>query len=226
MAKKTQKAAPPPPRARLYLVTPRQIDLQTFPALLEAALAGGDVASLLIAPEVSADAHLQRIAEALVPIAQARDVAALVIDDTRAMGRSKADGLHVEAGITALAEAVEKLEGRAIVGAGNLKTRHEAMEAAEAGTDYVMFGLLSREDDDETHRKTLDFAWWWAEMFEIPCVALAGRSLESVEETAETGAEFVAVRSFVWDHPDGPGAAVAEINRVLDAVHARRGEAA
>ncbi|WP_181706658.1 thiamine phosphate synthase [Chthonobacter rhizosphaerae] len=213
------------PRARLYLVTPRAIDLSAFPATLEAALAGGDVASLLIAPEVSSEAHLQRIAEALTPIAQARDVAVLVADDTRAMGRAKADGLHVEAGLEALAEAVEKFEGRSIVGAGNLKTRHEAMAAGEAGADYVMFGLLAREDDEEAHRKTLDLGAWWASLFEPPCVVLAGRTRQSVEDCAATGAEFVAVRGFVWDHPDGPAAAVAEANAILDAVHGRIGEA-
>ncbi|WP_075215267.1 thiamine phosphate synthase [Mongoliimonas terrestris] len=214
------------PRARLYLVTPRTLDLATFPALLEAALSGGDVASLLIAPEVSSEAHLQRIAEALTPIAQARDVAVLVVDDTRAMGRAKADGLHVEAGPEALEEAIERFEGKSIVGAGNLKTRHEAMAAGEAGVDYVMFGLLSRDDDPEAHRKTLDLGGWWAGLFEPPCVVLAGTTAESIEDCAETRAEFVAVRGFVWDHPDGPAAAVGAANALLDAVHARIGEPA
>lgn len=225
MARKTEPAEPPVVRARLYLVTPRQIDLSTFPAQLEAALSGGDVASLLIAPEVSAEAHLQRIAEALTPIAQARDVAVMVLDDTRAMGRAKADGVHVEAGSAALAEAVERLQGRAIVGAGNVKTRHEAMEAAEAGVDYVMFGLIAREDDEEGHRKSLDFGWWWAAVFETPCVVLAGRTAASIEAAADTGAEFVAVRNYVWDHPDGPAAAVRAANATLDAVAERRGAA-
>lgn len=215
------------PRARLYLVTPRQIDLAGFAPQLEAALAGGDVASLLIAPEVSSEAHLQRIAEALVLIAQAREAAALVMDDSRAMGRSKADGIHVESGgSAAVAEAAEKWQGKAIVGAGNLKTRHEAMEAAEAGADYVFFGLIDRPDDPEVHRKTLDFGTWWAELFEPPCVLLAGLSAASIEACAAAGADFVAVRGFVWDHPDGPAAGVRDANAILDAVQARTGDAA
>jgi thiamine-phosphate pyrophosphorylase len=212
-------------RARLYLVTPRQVDLAAFQPELEAALSGGDVASVLIAPEVTAEAHLQRIAEALVPTIQAAGAAALVRDDTRAMGRSKADGLHVTTGVASLAEAVEKAAGRAIVGAGELRSRHEAMEAAEAGADYVFFGLLSLAESDEVHRKTLDLGTWWAELFEPPCVLLAGNTMVSVEDCARAGADFVAVRDAIWDHPDGPAAAVSEANAVLDRVAAEPGDA-
>jgi thiamine-phosphate pyrophosphorylase len=211
-------------RARLYLVTPRRIDLSAFAPDLSAALAAGDVASVLIAPEVTAEAHLQRIAEALVPTIQAAGAAALVRDDSRAMGRSKADGLHVTEGVAALAEAVERLSGKAIVGAGEIKTRHAAMEHAEAGADYVFFGLLDLPEAGEAHPKTLDLGGWWADLFEPPCVLLAGRTMASVEDCARTGADFVAVRDAVWDHPDGPAAAVREINAILDRVAAEAGE--
>ncbi len=211
-------------RARLYLVTPKSIDLAAFAPALQAALGGGDVASVLIAPEVSAEAHLQRIAEALVPTIQAAGAAALVPDDSRAMGRSKADGIHVTGGTAAVAEAFERLQGRAILGAGEIRSRHEAMEAAEAGADYVFFGLLARPDDEDVHPKTLDFGAWWADLMEPPCVLLAGRTLASVEACARVGADFVAVRDFVWDHPDGPAAAVREANAVLDRVAGAPGE--
>jgi thiamine-phosphate pyrophosphorylase len=210
-------------RTRLFLITPRDVDLVGFGPELDAALSGGDVASVLIAPEVSAEAHLQRIAEALVPAIQAAGAAALVLDDTRAMGRSKADGLHVTGGPAALADAIERGAGRHIVGAGNLRSRHDAMEAAEAGADYVFFGLLDRPDDEEAHRKTLDLGGWWAELFEPPCVLLAGRTIESVDACARTGADFVAVRDAVWTNPEGPAAAVAAINARLDAIAADGG---
>ena len=77
-------------RARLFLITPRQVDLSTFPAELEAALAAGDVATLLIALEDVSAAALQRVAEVLVPIAAAHDVATLVVDDTRLIARTQA----------------------------------------------------------------------------------------------------------------------------------------
>jgi thiamine-phosphate pyrophosphorylase len=203
-------------RSRLFLITPRDIDLTSFAPKLEEALAAGDVASVLIAPEVTSEAHLQRIAEILVPIAQAHDAAALVADDTRAMGRSKADGIHVSDGPAALADALEKLHPKSIVGAGQFKTRHEAMAAGEAGADYIFFGMIDRPDEPEVHRKTLDLGGWWADLFEPPCVLFAGTSLASIEDCAATGADFVAVRGFVWDHPGGPAAGIREANAALD----------
>ncbi|MBS1183994.1 MAG: thiamine-phosphate pyrophosphorylase [Proteobacteria bacterium] len=207
-------------RARLFLITPRVVDAATLAPALEAALAAGDVASLLIAPDVTPDADLQAIAETLVPIAQTHDVAALVLGDSRVMGRVRADGIHIEAGTTALKDAIETLRPKSIVGAGNLRARHEAMEAGEAGADYIFFGLLDLEEGDEPHRKTIDLGAWWAEVFEPPCVLLAGRSMASVEACARTGADFVAVRAAVWEHPDGPAAAIREANAILDRVAA------
>jgi thiamine-phosphate pyrophosphorylase len=207
-------------RARLFLITPRVVDAAALAPALEAALAAGDVASLLIAPDVTPDADLQAIAEVLVPIAQKHDVAALVLGDTRVMGRVRADGIHIEAGSAALKETIEALRPKSIVGAGNLRARHEAMEAGEAGADYIFFGLLDLEEGDEPHRKTIDLGAWWADVFEPPCVLLSGRSMASVEACARTGADFVAVRAAVWEHPDGPAAAIREANAILDRVAA------
>lgn len=206
-------------RARLFLITPETIELSTFIPSLKAALSGGDVASLLITP---VDDY-QTVAETIAPLAQAAGVAVLVQDDSRTMGRAKADGLHVTAGPAMLAEAVERLQPKAIVGVGAVKTRHEAMAAGEAGVDYVLFGMLDKPEEADAHRKTLDLGGWWAELFEPPCVLLAGTSDESVRTCAATGADFVAVRHGVWDDPAGPAAAVARFNGVLDAVAAERG---
>lgn len=206
-------------RARLFLITPETIELSTFIPNLKAALSGGDVASLLITP---VDDY-QTVAETIAPLAQAAGVAVLVQDDSRTMGRAKADGLHVTAGSAALAEAVERLQPKSIVGVGAVKTRHEAMAAGEAGADYVLFGMLDKPEDADAHRKTLDLGGWWAQLFEPPCVLLAGTSDESVRTCAATGADFVAVRHGVWDDPAGPAAAVARFNGVLDAVAAERG---
>ena len=205
-------------RARLFLITPRVVDVAALAPRLEAALAAGDVASLLIAPDAVSENDLQAIAETLVPIAQKHDVAALVLGNSRVMGRARADGIHIEAGETALKEAIEALQPKSIVGAGNLRARHEAMEAGEAGADYIFFGLLDLEEGDDAHRKTIDLGAWWAELFEPPCVLLSGRSMASIEACARTGADFVAVRTAVWEHPDGPATAIAEANAILDRV--------
>jgi thiamine-phosphate pyrophosphorylase len=200
---------------RIYLITPRDIDLATFPARLQDALAGGDVASLLIAPEGVSEMTLQRIAEVLAPIAQAAGVAAMVRDDTRATGRAKADGIHVETGLADVVAAVKSLQPQRMVGAGRILTRHDAMEYAEAGVDYVFFGLLDRLEEPEAHPKSLGLADWWMPVFQTPCVVMAGSSLASVDDVAETGADFVALRDAVWLDPRGPRAAIEEAERRL-----------
>ena len=83
------------------------------------------------------------------------------------------------------------------------------LEAAERDVDYVFFGLLDKPEDDALHPKTLDLADWWVPLFDAPCVVLAGASLASVATAAATGAEFVALRRVVWEHPDGPAVAIA-----------------
>lgn len=203
--------------ARLCLVTPADVDLATFPATLEAALAGGDVASLIVALEGGSDMTRQRIAEILTPIAQGHDVAVLVRNDTRATGRAKADGVHVDTGLVDLRAALDTFHPDRIVGIGGIDTRHEAMEAGDTAVDYVFFGDLDRPEAPEAAPRALELAAWWVPLFEPPVVLLAGSNLASCDAAAATGAEFVALRTAVWSDPRGPAEAVIEANHRLAA---------
>jgi thiamine-phosphate pyrophosphorylase len=202
------------PRTRLCLVTPQAADLASFAGLLKSALGAGDVATLFVDSGTTAEER-QHIAETLVAVAQAAGVAALVVNDTRLLGRSNADGLHVDTGVVDLASAVERYRGKKIVGAGNIRSRHEAMERGEREPDYLFFGRLDGDTDDGIFPKAFDLAAWWSGLFEIPAVVMGGRALESVTAAAEAGIEFIALRTAIWDHPDGPAAAIAEANRLL-----------
>jgi thiamine-phosphate pyrophosphorylase len=233
---------------------PAEGDLGLLSEALRAALSGGDVAAVLI-DRAGDESSRQDAAERLVPIAQAAGAAAIIVGDTRAAGRSKADGIHLDLGasdaddapppddeasddaeeddepppradpvVAEIAEMVGRFKGK-IVGVGGVRSRHAAMAAAEANADYVLFGLIDRPDTADTHHKTLAFADWWVPLFEVPCIALSGATREAVADAASTGAEFVAVRSFVWVHEGGPAAAVAEANAVLDEAFAARSAA-
>lgn len=211
--------------SRLFLVTPRVLDLATFPAALKEALAGADVASLLVACEAASDMAFQRIAEVITPIAQAAGAAVVVADDTRAAGRARADGVQVTKGLAELKSAIAGFHPNRIVGASMLKTRHDAMQAAEAGVDYVFFGRVDRDEEAAPAERDIDLAGWWAPLFETPSVVLAGADPASLDVASETGAEFVALRRAIWEHPAGPRAAVAAAAEVLARV-APAGEAA
>ncbi|MCE1237561.1 MAG: thiamine phosphate synthase [Hyphomicrobiales bacterium] len=207
--------------ARLVLVTPSTVDLATFPATLEAAVSAGDVASLIVALDGGSEMTRQRLAEILTPIAQAHDVAVMVRNDSRAAGRSRADGVHVDTGPADLENALETFHPNGIVGVGGLATRHEAMEAGDTAVDYVFFGDLDHPETDEAAPRALELAAWWTPLFEPPVVLLAGATLASCDAAAATGAEFVALRHAIWSDPRGPAEAVREaVRRLADAAPA------
>lgn len=199
-------------RPRLVLVASPHTAADRF----RAALAGGDVASVILAAEGADTEALQAAAKILVPLAQSRDAALLVENDTRVVGRAGADGVHVTTSIPDLRDAIAALRPKRMVGAGNLRSRHEAMEAGELNPDYVFLGRLDGDNNDGVFDKTADLAAWWAPTFLVPAIVMAGRLVGSVAEAAATGAEFVALSRAVFDARD-PGEAVAEANRLLAA---------
>ena len=204
-------------RPRLFLITPPAVDAADFAPLLESALAGGDVSTVLITTAGYEPGDAQTVAETLVPIIQHHDVAALIANDTRITGRSGADGIHIDTGMEDLASAVERFQPNQIVGAGGFKDRHRAMLAGEAGADYVFFGRLDVEEKPDAYDRSLDLGVWWSDLFEPPCVVMAGSEIGSVDAVLETGADFIAVRAAVWDHVDGPASAVHLANRMIEA---------
>jgi len=214
-----------PHRCRLVLVTPPAVDAG-FTAKLAAALEAGDVASLILPRyDLDDDDAFQKLAERLVPLAQEKGVAAIVAGDTRVAGRVKADGVHVEEGKAALADAVERYGKKMMVGAGGAKTRDDALELGEEQPDYLFFGRFGYDVKPEPHARNLSLGGWWAQMIEIPCIVLAGSDTASVREVAATGAEFVALSSAVFGDGRDPAAEVARANALLDE-HAPRFEEA
>ncbi len=197
-------------RSRLCLVTRPSVDLEVFSRLVGEALSGGDVASLIIVGDPLDPARSQRAAELFVPIAQNAGAAAIVHNDTRIAGRARADGVHIDTGLTDTKSAIAALRPKRIVGAGGIRSRHEVMAFGEAGPDYLFFGRLDGDTADEVHAKSLELAAWCATVTVIPTVVMGGKTIASVRQAPAEGIEFVALSSAVWDDPRGPRAAVAD----------------
>ncbi len=197
---------------RLYLATPPLADGPEFLPALESALSAGDVASLLIRLAGDDPRKNEEIVRALAPVAQEKGVAVLVEGSPTVALRAKADGAHISGCGEKLAEAVEKLAPKFIVGAGGLELRDDAMRAGEMGVDYVLF---EGEDVAALEERVA----WWAELFNAPCVARAA-SLADVARLAEAGADFVMLDDAVWADQRGPSAAVADALKLLEGTQA------
>ena len=197
---------PEAPPARLYLITPPLEAAQPFDKALAAALGAGDVACVLARFATSDPGQRKAILRALTPLAQDHGAALLVDGDAQLAARAGADGVHLTGAGEALDQAIESLKPERIVGVGRLDSRDECMSAGEQDIDYLMFGAPS---DPTSPDAILERTRWWAEIFNVPCVAFA-RSLEEIEPLADAGAEFIALEAAVWDNPRGPAAAVSE----------------
>lgn len=204
----------PPNRCRLVLIAPPDAEPGRFEEDLGAALAAGDVASLILPQYAMDEDRFQAFAERVLPVAQQHGVAVIIAGDSRVAGRVQADGIHIEAGKQELAEAIVRLQGRMMVGTGGAKTRDDALGLGELRPDYLFFGRFGYDRDPEPHPRNLNLGRWWAEMIEIPCIVLGGTEVASVEAVAATGAEFVALSAAVFGHDAGK--AVAEANAILN----------
>lgn len=198
------------PACRLYLITPPAVgDLDAFAARLDAALAAGDVAALQIRLKPASDEVIRAAVRRLAPTAQARGVAVILNDRPDLAAELGCDGVHVGQGDASVAEARRLMGPNGMVGATCHDSRHLAMEAAEAGADYVAFGAFHpTATKPTTHRPDLDVLTIWQETMEIPCVAIGGVTADNARALADAGADFVAVSGYVWAHPEGPAAAV------------------
>jgi thiamine-phosphate pyrophosphorylase len=190
------KQAEPRPAPRLYLVTPRIADAQGFSGTLAAALAAADVAAVLLRlAEADERTQINR-AKALAPIVQDKGAALLLGGHADLVARAGADGAHLT-GMAAFTEAIEQLKPERIVGVGGLATRHDAMVAAEAGADYVMFGEPGAAGERPSFEAIEERIAWWAEVFEVPCVGYAA-SIDEVAPLVQAGADFVALGDWLW----------------------------
>ena len=201
---------------RLYLITPPEIELESFASQLEAALDAGDVACLQLRLKEADDDTVRRSGERLLPICKERDVPLLINDRPDLAAKIGADGAHVGADDASYAEARERLGAGGMVGVSCYDSRHRAMEAAASGADYVAFGAFFPTETKTPRAKAdLHLLKWWSTLMVVPCVAIGGITAENCGPLVENGADFLAVIGGVWSHPDGPEAGVRAINGAI-----------
>ncbi len=203
-------------RCRLYLITPPALEPESFVQPLEAALGAGDVASVQLRLKNVPDDAILRAGRILKPVVQQSGAAFIVNDRPDLDVELGADGVHIGQEDTTYAEARAALGKDKIVGVTCHDSRHLAIEAAEAGADYVAFGAFFPTGTKQPKtRCEVELIQWWAEMMVVPCVAIGGITVDNCMPLIEAGADFLAVSSGVWDFPQGPAAAVRAFNAMF-----------
>jgi thiamine-phosphate pyrophosphorylase len=201
---------------QLYLITPERLDPDSFAEALAAALDAGDVACVQLRLKGVDDDTILRTAERLIPVAHARDVAFLINDRPDLAAETDCDGVHVGQDDASYEEAREALGPNGIIGVTCHDSRHLAITAAEQDAAYVAFGaFFPTTTKDAKGHPTPDILEWWAEMMEVPSVAIGGITAENCAPLVTAGADFLAVMGAVWNRPDGPAAGVQALNSAI-----------
>lgn len=202
-------------KCQLYLISPANVG-GSFPERLACALdAGKGLASAFQFRVKGIDEHeAARLAEPLQAVCAQRDVAFIVNDNVALAKRLGADGVHLGQGDGDPREARERLGREAQIGVTCHASRHLAMEAGEAGADYVAFGaFFPSETKESEHRPEPGILRWWQDMFELPCVAIGGITPTNCAPLVEAGADFLAVCGSVWNGDEE--AAIGDFVRIL-----------
>jgi thiamine-phosphate pyrophosphorylase len=206
----------PESRCRLYLITPPKFEPLSFAALLEETLGAGDVACVQLRMKDASDEEMLKAAEAIRPVVHKAGASFVINDRPDLAARAGADGVHVGQTDTPPDEARAEVGDR-IIGVTCHNSRHLAIEAAERGADYVAFGaFFPTQTKTVTAQAAPDLINWWSEMMTVPCVAIGGITVDNASSLIDAGADFLAVSRGVWEHPQGPAAAVREFNRLMD----------
>jgi thiamine-phosphate pyrophosphorylase len=208
------------------VITPPKLSLDNFLPALEAALATDHIASLQLRLKEADDAEILEAAKAMIPLCHEHGVPFILNDAVHLFDQLDADGLHVgqeDLEGTSVSAVREKIGREAILGITCHASPHLAMEAGEQGADYVAFGAFypttskPAEKLEKWGTPTPDILEDWSSASTLPCVAIGGITPENAKPLIDAGADFIAVITGIWNHPQGPAAGVNAYADVLNA---------
>lgn len=204
------------PDCQLYLISPLDVS-GLFPDRLARALDAGPVAAFQFRVKDIDEHAAVKLAVPLQDICARHDVAFIVNDSISLAKRLGADGVHLGQDDGEVADARQRLGKEAQIGVACKDSRHLAMEAGEAGADYVSFGAFYPSTTKvTTHQADVDLLSWWSGLFEIPVVAIGGITPVNCAPLIAAGADFLAVCNGVWGGDEA--LAVADFARAMASV--------
>ncbi len=227
---------PPEPEhghpCRLYLISPPQFELDAFEPQLRAAISGGDIGSFQLRLKDTPDAEIFAAARRLLPICREHEVAFIINDRPDIAMEVGADGAHLgqdDLDFWPISKTRQIMGADFVIGISCHDSSHLAMEAGEEGADYVAFGAFhpTKSKSPEKLAKygtpELEMLEWWYHYTVLPCVAIGGMTPDNCRPMVAAGADFIAAITAIWEHTQGPAAAVAAFNAAIkDALKNRK----
>lgn len=203
------------PACQLYLISPPALG-SDFADQLKAALEASPVAAFQLRLKGMDEHAIARLGEPLQRICADLDTAFIINDSMTLAKRMGADGVHLGQSDGDPRDARALLGRDAQIGVTCHDSRHLAMEAGEAGADYVAFGSFYQTGTKNVqHYADKDILAWWSSLFELPCVAIGGITADNAAPLIAAGADFIAVSGAIWSAPDGPANAVRRFADLL-----------
>ena len=190
-----------PEQPQIYLITPPTITLSTFPDQLARVLDGTEIACIRLALAGNDEDTIARAADACREVAHARDVAIVISNHVLLAQRLGLDGVHLTDGARSVRFMRKELGADAIVGAFCGNTRHDGMNAGEAGADYVSFGPVGTSALGDGRVAEQDLFSWWSEMVEVPVVAEGGLDHDLIRSLAPF-TDFFGIGAEIWGRDD------------------------
>lgn len=205
----------PPDLPQVYLITPPEVDLMTFPDQLAACLDAGPVACVRLALGTRDEDRIARTADALRDVTHARDVALVIDTHIQLVQRLGLDGVHLTDGGRSVRKVRKDLGEDAIIGAFCATSRHDGMTAGELGADYVAFGPCGQSVLGDGRQAETELFQWWSEMIEVPVVA-EGALTRDLIAAISPFTDFFGIGEEIW-RTDQPLAALADLRAAITA---------
>ena len=198
-----------PEQPQIYLITPPELELSSFPDRLAKVLDAHPVACVRLALATRDEDRLSRAADALREVTHARDVALVISQHLMMVERLGLDGVHLLDGAHTVRYARKEIGEDAIVGAFCGTSRHEGMSAGEAGADYVSFGPVQAGPLGDGSFVEAGVFEWWSEVIEVPVVAEGALDIGMMRALAPY-TDFFGIGDEIWGQDD-PGQALGAL---------------
>lgn len=203
-----------PDLPQLYLITPADLDLATFPDKLAACLDVADISCVRLTLATTDELRISKVADALREITHARDVAVVIDSHIQMVERLGLDGVHLTDGSRSVKAARKDLGTDAIIGTFCGNSAHDGMTAGELSADYVSFGPVGTTSLGSGAIAPLDLFEWWSQMIEVPMVAEGALDADLIR-TLTPHTDFFGIGNEIWDQRD----AVSALKTLLTAMH-------